>query len=226
MKTLKSTILAILCVLAFGTTATAQEFSIGADLVSTYVFRGLKYDGPSIQPGISYTTGGLEVGAWGSFSTTGITNESDLYISYGFDGGFSIGIADYFYQGDGDTPHNYISEYFDYSKEGAHAFELNLGYEVNSLAFSANYIFNESAGAGSAGGDMYFEAAYAFETFDVFVGAGDGWHTADTDFALCNIGLGTSKEIEITEKFSLPVFAQVTWNPSFEQYNIVIGISL
>ena len=222
MKTIKRAILAIACVLSFGSNVIAQDFSVGADLVSNYVFRGLKYDGPSIQPGVSYTTGGLEIGAWGSFSTTGITNESDLYLSYGFDFGLSIGLCDYFYQGDA----SYSEAYFDYSEEGAHAFELNLGYEISSLALSANYIFNESAGAGSVGGDMYFEAAYAFDAFDIFVGAGDGWHTADADFALCNIGLGTSKEIVITEKFSLPVFAQVTWNPSFEQYNIVLGISL
>ena len=61
------------------------------------------------------------------------------------------------------------------------------------LTLSANYIVNEAGGAGSTGGDMYFQAGLAFTNFNMFVGAGDGWHTSDGKFAFCNVGLGTSK---------------------------------
>ena len=35
---------------------------------------------------------------------------------------------------------------------------------------------------------MYFQAGYAFKHFNIFAGAGDGWHTSDGKFALCNVG--------------------------------------
>jgi len=42
---------------------------------------------------------------------------------------------------------------------------------------------------------------------------------------LVNITLSTSKEIEVTEKFSLPVFGSVTLNPDAEVFYIVAGFS-
>ena len=92
MKTLKTTFLALVAVLALGT-ATAQEaesnFSVGADLVSSYVWRGTQFgSGPAIQPGISYATGGFEIGAWGSNSFSMNEGfEADLYAGYSFDFG-------------------------------------------------------------------------------------------------------------------------------------------
>jgi len=66
---------------------------------------------------------------------------------------------------------------------------------------------------------------YTFKYFNVFVGAGDGWHTSDGDFGLCNIGIGTSKEVKITDSYSLPVSGSVVLNPEREEFNIVVGIS-
>ena len=70
---------------------------------------------------------------------------------------------------------------------------------------------------------MYFEAGYSFKYFGLLVGAGDGWHTSDGKFMICNIGLTASKDIQITEKFSLPVSGALIWNPEREQYHIVVG---
>ena len=47
--------------------ASAQlEVSTGVDLVSTYVWRGVAYSGPSWQPYVEAAAGNLTVGAWGS----------------------------------------------------------------------------------------------------------------------------------------------------------------
>jgi len=49
--------------------STAQD--LGADLVSSYVWRGTQFgSGAHIQPWVSLSTGNLEFGAWGSFPTT------------------------------------------------------------------------------------------------------------------------------------------------------------
>ncbi len=45
------------------------------------------------------------------------------------------------------------------------------------------------------------------------------------NFEVCNIGLTASKEISITDKFSLPVNGALIWNPQREQFNVVVAIS-
>lgn len=200
-------------------TTQAQELSTGVDLYSTYVFRGVAYSGPAIQPSVEFSAGGFALGAWGSQGIDGNAGspgfqEMDLYTSYSFDFGLSIGLTDYYYPG---SP---------YGEEDSHALELNLGYSMGGLSLAGNYIFNEAAAAGSAGEDMYFELGYSASSADLFVGAGDGWHSSDGDFALVNLGIGTSKEIVITDTFSIPLSGAVIYNPDSEQFYILAGISL
>ena len=201
-------------------TANAQSFDTGVDLYSTYIFRGVAFSGPSIQPYVEFSTGGFSIGAWGSQGIDGLASEGslgfqemDLYAAYEFDFGLSIGLTDYYYPG---------TNYFD---SGSHAIELNLGFELDNFSLSGNYMFNEAEGAGSAGSDLYFEAGLSFGSVDIFAGAGDGWHSADGDFALVNVGLATTKEIKITESFSIPLTGAAILNPDTEQFYIVVGIS-
>ena len=197
----------------------ASPFSVGADLVSSYLWRGSKFGtGPAVQPYVELGIGNFTAGAWGSYCfTTNESPEADLYISYAFDFGLSVGVTDYYFPG---------TQYFDFSEQtGAHALEINLGYEIKGFSFGGNYIVNQAGGAGSAGSDMYFELGYAFSDFGVFAGAGDGWHTSDGEFMVCNIGVSASKDLQITEKFSLPVSGAVILNPETEQFHVVVGVS-
>jgi len=206
-----------------------SPFSLGADIVSSYVWRGSKIGtGPNFQPSLKFEKGGFTLGAWGStgFQDFGDVAEADLYTSYSFDFGLSIGLTDYYYQG---TP------YFQFQGDtSSHAFEINASYTIKNFSIAGNYIINDASKGGpankSGGGDMYFEANYAFENFGVFLGAGNGWHTTYKDngddvFAVCNIGLKTSKELKITDKFSLPITGLICFNPDKEEFNIVVGLS-
>ena len=197
----------------------SSPFSLGGDLVSSYIWRGSKFgNGPAIQPYLELALGNFSIGGWGSYCfTSNEAAEADLYLSYGFDFGLSVGLTDYYFPG---------TEYFDYSTEsGSHAFEINLGYEIDGFSIAANYILNEAGSAGSAGNDLYFEAGYGFKYFSLFAGAGDGWHTSDGEFMFCNLGISAEKELKITDKFSLPLSGSIIWNPEREQFNIVLGVS-
>ena len=197
----------------------SSPFSLGGDLVSSYIWRGSKFgNGPAIQPYLELALGNFSIGGWGSYCfTSNEAAEADLYLSYGFDFGLSIGLTDYYFPG---------TEYFDYSTEsGSHAFEINLGYEISGFSIAANYILNEAGSAGSAGNDLYFEAGYGFKYFSLFAGAGDVWHTSDGEFMFCNLGISAEKELKITDKFSLPLSGSLIWNPEREQFNIVLGVS-
>lgn len=206
-------------------TAHAQEVSAGVDLYSTYVFRGIAFSGPSLQPYVEVSTGGFAIGAWGSQGYDGF-QEMDLYAGYEFDFGLSLGVTDYYYPG---------TSFFEYGDtDASHAIEINAGYGVENFSISANYVVNQSdatdssgniIGAGSAGSDLYFEAGYTLGAADLFVGAGDGWHSSDGKFTLVNVGIATSKDIVITDTFTIPLSGAVIFNPDSEQFYILAGIS-
>lgn len=192
--------------------ASAQEFSVGADLVSSYVWRGLDCgDGAAIQPTVEFSSGGFAIGAWGSYAIgSDGAPEADLYAGYGFENGLYLGITDYFFPGDG-------VEYLDYDN---HTLEANLSYGVGAVSLSANMYFDDNSND-----DMYFEVGYDFGLASVFLGAGDESYTTDGDFAICNLGVTATKEIAITDTFSLPMFGSVIMNPDSEQFYIVAGMS-
>jgi len=208
---------------AYSQEGSGSKFSIGSDFCSSYIWRGTKYgSGPAVQPLMKYSSSWLTVGAWGSFDFSGY-QEADLFLSFALPAGISLGITDYYYPG---------LKYNDYSEaSGSHAFELNAGFTAGGFNLAANYIINEAGGVGSSGGDKYFQAGYSFKSFNVFLGAGDGWHTFDPEsgqdkFAVCNLGIGTSRIITVTETFNIPVAGQLIFNPDKNQMFFVVVLTL
>ena len=202
----------------------AQGFDVGVDFYNRYVFRGVDFgSSPSIQPTLAFSAGGFTIGAWGAFSTgTGIYdsfNEADLFASYDFDFGLSRLATSYYYPG---------SSWFELEDEiSSHAIEVGAAYSVGGFSASAYYMLNDTRyGSGSQGGDTYFELGYSISNVDLFIGAGDGWHTVNNNFQVVNIGIAATKEISITEKFAIPVKVAFIVNPNTEQAHIVAGFSL
>ncbi len=218
----------LVAVLFSGNTARAQHpsdkasFHAGADIYSSYVWRGSKIAGPSIQPTVALNAGDFTLGVWGSYGTAvpGGTPyvETDPYLLFNFKMGLSLGLTAYYNEGN-------FSKLSDTT--ASFAYEVNAGYSFKNLSLSANIILNNSrAGLGSQGGDTYLQATYNFPKFNLFLGAGNGWYTVDHNFDLCNVGVGTSKTIQVTSKFSIPVTGQVIVNPNRKQLFMVVGFSL
>ena len=66
------------------------EASVGADLVSGYIWRGQDLGNVSIQPSLSIAYKGFSLSAWGSVGfEKSDTKEFDLTLGYGI-GGFSV----------------------------------------------------------------------------------------------------------------------------------------
>lgn len=217
-----------------------SNLDFGSDFVSRYVWRGIDFgNSPSIQPYMAYSIAGFEIGAWGSFATNGADmQEVDLYASYTFlKDMISIGATDYFFPSSAVSMNNY----FDYSDSTTgHYYEANLsfnGTEKVPISFSANYMFYGADKDNS----WYFELGYngtcKIVDYNVFIGAtpGAGIYLTDLDpeddkpadgFSIVNVGFGVSKDIKITEKWSLPVFAQLITNPQAQNIFFVFGFSL
>lgn len=195
--------------------------SAGADIVSSYIWRG-QYLGPAaVQPGISLSAGNFSIGAWGSTTFESSWREFDLYIGYSI-GNISLLITDYFFPRS--LPDGEDRGYFKYAD---HVFEGTLGYSLGeslplSLVWNTNF-------AGDDDYSSYFEAKYSVPVGGVnidFILGGTPWKGIYSDgFALVNASIKASKEITITDSFSLPVFTQAILNPDTKDVHLVFGMS-
>lgn len=228
MKKILMITASVLLLITFIPNAGAQEeskWNAGLDIYSSYIWRGLKFGtGAAFQPTVEFSTGGFAIGAWGSFSTgSDEAAEADLYASYGFDlgenGSLSFTVTDYYFPG---------SAYFD---KNSHFIEPLVNLGLGNFSLTAAYMFYDGAGNGDASGDIYLQADYAIGAVNLTLGGGNGQYSFENDgeddkFSISNIGIGTSKEIKITDSFSLPISGSIILNPSTEQFFVVVGISL
>ena len=77
------------------------ETTVGADIVSQYIWRGTDCGGVSIQPSLGVSYKGLSLGAWGSWDGSG-TKEVELTLAYSA-GPLTITVTDDWFDGDEDA---------------------------------------------------------------------------------------------------------------------------
>lgn len=222
------------------------NFSMGADMVSRYVWRGINLGGssPAIQPFMEYSFGetGLTVGAWASYSVgLGLAGtEADLFVSYSPVDWLELTITDYFFPTDDPFERN---DYFNYDPdETGHTLEamVTLGGS-DDLPFYATFAMNLFGADGvNEKGDNYnakyievgYNGSYREYDFSVFAGfapdnpntdeGGEGWYGENP--GLINLGITFSKDVKFANT-SLPVFSSLIFNPEAGNMYVVIGIS-
>ena len=191
---------------------TSQEkngkWDLGADIQSRYVWRGIQLGGasPSIQPYAEYATGKFTFGAWGAYSLggTNTAQELDLYLVFDFNKSFSLSITDYFFPADGTGNNN---NYLDLGSSTGHVYEAALSFGgTKSFPIGISVATNF---AGASTGSTYIELSYETNSgVNLFAGGvfgdDDGYYFT-TGSGLINLGISKSKEIKITETFTLPV---------------------
>lgn len=208
------------------------ETSVGADVVSSYIWRGQDLGGVSIQPSLSIGYKGFSLGAWGSVGIESAdTKEFDLTLGYST-GGFSISVTDYWFTSKDDP-----AKYFHYGAHStAHTFEAQIGYDFGPLALNWYTNFAGADGVNKDGDRAY--SSYISATAPFKLGgldwtaeigatpwANSFYNSWSSGFAVCDISLGATKEIKITDSFSIPAFAKATWNPRTEGAYFVFGLS-
>jgi hypothetical protein len=239
MKILSTIKTSFLFVLVFATYQTSMaQFDAGADFVSRYLWRGqLLANGAALQPWVSYSSGNdktsFEIGAWGSY---GLSNgndgtEADLYVSL-TTGPVTFTLTDYFFPNDNQFAGQDASDgYFKYGEGTNHVFEIGASFDGTDQVPVSLGIYYNFAGADSDN-SIYTKLAYsASDNVEVYLEGGNGWYSLEDDgeddqFSLVSIGLTYSKELQISEKFALPVFGTIAMNPNLDKPFIVFGISL
>jgi hypothetical protein len=239
MKTIRHfKTIVLLLLLATGLNANANDtlkvdLTVGADLVSHYIWRGLNLgNSPAIQPTMGITYGGLSFGSWASYSVNPSSfQEVDLYLSYTI-GSFTFGVNDYYNpvdsMGVSDT-------YFNYGKSSTlHSLEpfITLS-EIGGTGFSATAAFfaygNDRDENNKNLYSSYLELSYSANVKDLgftFFGGGTvnkGYYAGKP--AVTNLGITISKEIKITDGFALPCKGSFIVNPNTQNVYFVFGFT-
>ena len=223
-----------LAIIASTTATKAQdnvETTIGADVVNQYIWRGQELGSVSLQPTLGVAYKGLSLTAWGSIglSEPSDTKEFDITAAYSV-GGFNIGVTDYWFN----SP---STRYFLYdSHKTSHVFEANIGYDFGpaSIQWYTNFAGNDGVNNdGDRAYSSYFEVSAPFTfggcDWTATVGAvpfASSFYSDANGFAVTNVSLKATKELKITDTFSVPVFAGIAANPSTEKAFFIFGLSL
>ena len=222
--------------LVAGATAFAQdeiETTVATDVVSSYIWRGQDLGSTAIQPTLGVEYNGLSLTAWGSYGLAdpSDTKEFDLTLAYSA-GGFNIGITDYWFNAGQDPD----ARYFKYDAHGTnHVFEATVGYDFGlaSLQWYTNFSGNDGVNKdGKRAYSSYVEANVPFKLAAVDWTATAGAVPFATDFygttgfAVTNLALKATKDIKVTDTFSIPVFGQVVANPCSQKAYLVFGLTL
>ena len=220
-------------VLSATTRAQEIETTICGDFVSSYIWRGQDLGSVAVQPTFGVGYKGLSLTAWGSYGLTNPddTKEFDLILAY-TSGGFNIGITDYWFSVGLDPD----ARYFKYDAHGTnHVFEANIGYDFGfaSLQWYTNFAGNDGYNKdGKRAYSSYLEANVPFKlaTVDWTATAGvvpfSTTSYGTTGFAVTNLALKATKDIKVTDSFSIPIFAQVVGNPCSQKAYLVLGFTM
>lgn len=225
------------------------RFNVSADLVSSYVWRGMYQTGASIQPAFGLSIGGFSLTAWGSTDFDGnpavtdaegnplavnAAKEIDLTAAYTFgNSGLTVSIADLWWAG------QKANRYFNFkSHETAHHFEAGLAYTLPlekfplSVAWYTMFAGLDKDEKGDQNYSSYVELNFPFSVRRIDLNATCGLVPYEAvqyntnGLAVTNVALKGTTDIKITDSFSLPIFAQAIWNPRMEDAHLVLGITL
>lgn len=240
MKKVSKISVIALSMMSLGNVVMADEPSgvkleVGADLVSSYIWRGQDCAGFSLQPAATLTwqKTGISLGAWASVELMG--NGDDWANMTEFDwalawneGGLTLGLTDY----------NFCSvKYFSgwkWNANATHFLEANLAYDFGPVALAWNTLLTgpdhhiNDEGECERNYSTYVEVSAPWKLGDVEGSAAIGaslWDDAFTaagneSFNVCNLSLTATKEL-----FSLPFSASVIANPQQDKVFFVVGVS-
>jgi hypothetical protein len=232
----------------WGITAIAEDnvtVNTGVDFYNRYVWRGLDIaNTPSIQPSLSVSYDGFELGTWGAYTLSNEASDADeidFWLSYthAFVNGVSMTtiVTDYYFPNAGRE----IFNFNDYDAviddtipdPGAHTIEFGLlitgpKYLPVTLSGYLN-VYND------AGSNSYFQLDYPITVdktdLSFFCGVAGGskdnpdYYGTD-ELAAINLGVTAMREIKMSENFSIPLTVSLVVNPKSEISHILVGMSL
>lgn len=223
------------------------KINMQGDIVSSYVWRGMYQSGTAIQPTLNMNIGNFSLTTWGSTDITGQGHkEADITASYSING-ITLLLTDYWWAGQSgiyNNRKNGENNYYNFDNHNTdHILEAGLSYTlpIKRVPLSLSW-YTMLWGADKKSEDIkkvkngyssYGEFNYPFVLDNINLLATIGFspfsspsNYKNKNFAVTNISVKASKDIQITDKFSLPLFSQIIWNPNREDVHFVFGVTL
>jgi len=202
------------------------------DIASRYIWRGSSFSkSPCFQPFVEFTKGGFFVNTWGSYTFAAEKfQEADISIGYNFKHA-TLMLSDYFSPIDTGATAN---TYFDYKRSSTrHNYDLQLSF--NEIAGSQLCILFSTIIYGYEEYDYksystYIELSYNAKTENYtikpFLGLTpmDGYYASK--FAFINCGMTIGKEIQISDRYKIPVKTSLVFNPDKQDVFLAVVLSL
>ena len=204
------------------------EVSGNVELVSSYVWRGMDQEsGASLQPSLTLGYKGFSLEAWGSGSLSDFhPQEFDITLGYST-GGFGISVTDYWWEGAG-APYGHYKD--------SHYFEGTVSYNFGekcplTLSWSTMCAGADKDEKGDRYYSSYFNAAYDIAlpkeiTLTPSIGINPYKSRYDEDFNVMDISLKASKDIKITNSFSIPLYVQAIVSPAYDHAYLIAGLNI
>ncbi len=226
------------------------SFYVGADISSAYVWRGvISYKGANFQPCLEFDAGNFALGLWNCNDFAGNLKELDIYASYTVADQLTFTLTDYYSKDENST--DPVAPYGNYyAHETGHTFEFSMDWESNfGLDASMNLLFygadkkwwlegtdDEDKMNKNAYG-TYFELGYTADVkgvaFRPCVGAvfnQSTWYGDESGshkgFNVVNIAVKGSRDIKITDRFSLPLYVSFGYNPQANDVWAFAGVTI
>jgi len=215
------------------------QASIGADLVSHFMWRGEQDGNAAIQPEFEVRWRGLYFGLWGSYGLVEnngedwTINELDVNLGWRYKG-FSIELSDEFV-----TWGDFKPKYFYFKRGSNHVLEANVGYDFGflELKWYTNIsgtleCYEDEHGNLKHAYASYFEAKAPFRlagfdwegTLGIVPYNPHGWYDGCHGFCINQLAMKVTKEIPITKSFHLPIYVNLIANPATERFYFTFGL--
>jgi hypothetical protein len=212
------------------------KFSLGTELVSRYVWRGVVQDlHPHIQGNLNLAHKGLSFDVWASSGINSSFSEIDLSLAYNT-GFVTFALVDYFVL---DENNMADVDFFRFKNKpgGAsnHALEAAVILENFSslpLRFSAGTFFlgDDRDVTNKQRYSTYLEMAYTRDwdqyNFQVFLGGTPFKGLYADKAALTNIGMKAARKLAVGNEIELLLSSSLIVNPDAKQVYVVFGIGL
>lgn len=216
----------------WGAKLQSSNFHLSLDLQTKYMWRGMEMmteeSSPVVFPGINYQWKGLYAYAMGGYAVNGKYAEVDLGVSYTWKG-LTLGLSDYYYPTVNGKDDEYVG-----GKHNGHWLEACITYAPEKVPLWIT-VSNFFAGDDDAYDDdsenkkqaysTYMEVGTYYDFLDnnrlsLAVGMTPNkscYTNYQKKFAVCNIDLKYTYNVQFKNGWTLPLSAEYIYNPSFDK---------
>ncbi len=209
-------------------------FSASTKITNTHMWRGFKSgNAPCVEPTITYKNNGFSFSAWAAYAFDNSYKEVDIYVTYDYKY-FQVGLYDYYCPSAGVT----TNEFTDFvTADTKHIYEVQLNF-MGHKYFPVNVITSCFVGGDDKDGNnqqlysSYIEVNYDFNfkknnlKFEVGMTPFNKKSMYASKASVFNYGITLSRDIQVTNKWSIPSSYKVIYNKETKDVYFSVGFTL